>query len=68
MSKVCLVVEWVFGDIVLYFVFLDFKKNLKMGFSLVGIMYFVCVFVWNVYICLYSFMFSFFFDLELLII
>ena len=27
-------VEWLFGDIVNYFKFLDFKKNLKLGFEL----------------------------------
>ena len=27
-------VEWLFGDIVNYFKFLDFQKNLKFGFEL----------------------------------
>ena len=31
MSKVRISVEWVFGDIVEYFTFLDFKKDLKVG-------------------------------------
>lgn len=39
MSQVRVVVEWVFGDIVNYFKFLDFKKNLKIGLSAVGKMY-----------------------------
>lgn len=30
MSKVRVFVEWVFGDIINYFKFLDFKKNLKV--------------------------------------
>ena len=29
-------VDWIFGDIVNYFKFLDFKKNLKIGLSAVG--------------------------------
>ena len=31
MSRVRVVVEWVFGDIINYFKFFDFKKNLKVG-------------------------------------
>ena len=34
MSFVRSSVEWLFGDIVNYFKFLDFKKNLKFGFEL----------------------------------
>ena len=34
MSSVRSSVEWLFGDIVNYFKFLDFKKNLKLGFEL----------------------------------
>ena len=33
MSSVRSSVEWLFGDIVNYF-YLDFKKNLKLGFEL----------------------------------
>ena len=36
MSDVRLSVEWLFGDIVNYFKFLDFKTNLKIGLSSVG--------------------------------
>ena len=32
--RVC--VEWIFGHIINYFKFLDFKKNLKSGVSAVG--------------------------------
>ena len=32
----CSSVEWIFGDIVGSFKFLDFKKNLKIGLSAVG--------------------------------
>ena len=34
MSSVRTSVEWLFGDIVNYFKFMDFKKNLKIGLSL----------------------------------
>ena len=34
MSSVRSSVEWLFGDIVNYFKFLDFQKNLKFGFEL----------------------------------
>ena len=36
MSQVRVSVEWLFGDIVNYFAFLDFKKNLIIGSSPVG--------------------------------
>ena len=36
MSSVRMSVEWLFGDIVNYFKFLDFKKNLKISLSTVG--------------------------------
>ena len=42
MSEVRVSVEWVFGDIVNYFKFIDFKKNLKIGLSSVGKIYSVC--------------------------
>lgn len=35
-------VEWLFGNIINDFKFLDFKKNLKIGMSSVGKMYLVC--------------------------
>ena len=31
--------EWLFGDIVNYFKFIDFKKNLKIGLSSIGKLY-----------------------------
>ena len=64
MSKVRSAVEWVFGDILSYFAFLDFKKNLKMCLSPVGTMYSACGLVRNAHTCLYSSMSSSFFDLE----
>ena len=36
MSNVRTSVEWLFGDIVEYFKFMDFKKNLKIGLSSIG--------------------------------
>ena len=36
MSKVRMSVEWIFGDVINDFKFLDFKKNLKIGLSAVG--------------------------------
>ena len=36
MSQVRVSVEWLFGNIVNYFTFLDFKKNLIIGLSPVG--------------------------------
>ena len=41
MSQVQVSVEWVFGDIVKYLKFVDFKKNLKIGLSSVGKFYVV---------------------------
>ena len=36
MSKVRVSVEWIFGDVVKSFKFMDFKNNLKIGLSTVG--------------------------------
>ena len=41
MSAVRISVEWIFGDIINYFKFLDFKKNLKISLRAVGKMYIV---------------------------
>ena len=35
-------VEWLFNDIVNYFKFMDFKKNLKISLIIVGKMYVIC--------------------------
>ena len=42
MSKVRISVEWIFGDIINYFAFINFRNNLKIGLSAVGKMYIVC--------------------------
>ena len=46
-------VEWVFKEIINYFKFLDFKKNLKIELSAVGKTYMVCALLTNARICLY---------------
>lgn len=54
MSSVRVTVEWLFGDIINDFKFLDFKKNLKIGMSSVGKMYLVCALLNNAITCLYG--------------
>ena len=54
MSDVRVAVEWLFGDVVNSFKFLDFKKNLKMGLSSIGKMYIVCALLRNAKTCLYG--------------
>ena len=46
--------EWLFGDIINSFKFLDYKKNLKTGLSGVGKMYIVCALLRNAITCLYG--------------
>ena len=64
MSDVRSAVEWVFGDILSYFAFLDFKKNLKIGLSLIGTMYSVCGLLRNAITCFYGSATSDYFDLQ----
>lgn len=64
MSSVRVAVEWLFGDIINSFKFLDFKKNLKIQLSSVGKMYVVCALLRNAITCLYPNQTSRFFDLE----
>lgn len=54
MSGVRISVEWIFKDIINYFKFLDFKKNLKVQLSAVGKMYIVCTLLHNARCCLYG--------------
>ena len=54
MSEVRVAVEWIFGDIVNYFKFIDFKKNLKIGLSAVGKLYVVSALLRNALTCLYG--------------
>ena len=64
MSSVTISVEWLFGDVINYFKFLDFKKNLKIGMSSIGKMYIVCALLHNARTCLYGNETSSFFELE----
>ncbi|CAH3184662.1 unnamed protein product [Porites lobata] len=54
MSSVRVTAEWLFGDVINDFKFLDFKKNLKIGMSSVGKMYLVCAILNNAITCLYG--------------
>ncbi|KXJ18454.1 uncharacterized protein LOC110232447 [Exaiptasia diaphana] len=64
MSTVRESVEWLFGDIVEYFKFLDFKKNLKIQLSSIGKYYIVAAILRNALTCLYGNQTSQFFDFE----
>ena len=64
MSSVRTSVEWVFGDIINYFAFMDFKKNLKIRLSAVGKMYMVCALLTNARTCLYQSVTSAYFGLD----
>ena len=54
MSQVSVAVEWVFNEIVTYFKFIDFKKELKISLSLVGKTYAGCAVLQNALTCLYG--------------
>ena len=56
--------EWLFGDIINNFCFLDFKKNLKIGLSQIGKMYIVSALLRNALTCLYGNTTSQYFDLD----
>ena len=64
MSSTRVSVEWLFGDIINYYKFVDFKKNLKIGLSSVGKMYLICARLQNAHTCLYGNQTSTFFQLE----
>ena len=64
MSAVRASVEWLFADVINYFKFLDFKKNLKIGLSQVGKIYIVCAILRNALTCLYCNTTADFFGLE----
>ena len=53
-SSVRVAVEWIFRDIIDYYKFLDFKKNLNIGLSPVGKMYTVAALLRNAVTCLYG--------------
>lgn len=54
MSKARVSVEWVFGDILCYWKYLDFKKNLKIGLSSIGKHYIVAGLLRNAHTCVYG--------------
>ena len=54
MSSMRQAVEWIFGDIVNFFKFLDFKKNLKIGLSLADKMHIVSALLHNARSCFYG--------------
>ena len=64
MSEVRVSVEWIFGDIINYFKFLDFKKNLKIHLSAVGKMYITCALLHNARAMLYGSTTSKFFNVN----
>ena len=64
MSTARVSVEWLFGDVLNSFKFLDFKNNLKLGFSAVGKYYIVAAFFQNTLTCLYGNNTSTFFQLS----
>ena len=64
MSAARVSVEWVFGDIVNFVKFLDFKKNLKIGLSAVGKMYLVCAILQNARTILYKSVTSEYFGID----
>ena len=63
MNTVRTSVEWIFGEILNYFSFFDYKKNSKIEFSAVGKMYCVCLLSTNPHTCLYRSMTCDFFDI-----
>ena len=64
MSSVRVSVEWLFGDVVNYFKFMDFKKNLKLQLSAVGKQYIISALFRNILTCLYGNATSMFFELD----
>ena len=64
LSEVRTSTEWAFGDIVNYFSFMGFKKNLKVELSTVGKMYIVCALLTNPHTYLCKSMTSTYFDLD----
>ena len=65
MKEVRVSVEWIFGDIINYFKFLEFKKDLNIGLSSVGKMYIACTLLHNARTILYGNTTSKYFDVNL---
>ena len=64
LSALRISVEWLFGDVINSFKFLDNKNILKIGLSSVGKMYVVCSLLRNAITCLYGNNTSDFFGIE----
>ena len=64
MNQVRAFVEWIFGDIIKYFTFFDYKKDLRTGLSAVGKMYITCVVMSNAHTYLCSSTTVTFFELQ----
>ena len=64
MSKARVSVEWMFGEIVEKFKFVDFKKNLKVGLTSAGKIYRVSAILTNAHACLYKNIVSEFYGIE----
>jgi hypothetical protein len=64
MSSARVSVEWIFGDIINCFKFLDFKNNLKIGLSAVGKMYIGCTLMQNARSILYGSITSQYFGID----
>jgi hypothetical protein len=64
MSRVRESVEWSFGKIVVYFAFVDFKKNLKLLLQPVGKYYIVAALLTNIHTCYNGSVTSNYFDLD----
>ena len=64
MSQSRVAVEWVFSDISIFFTFLDFKKNFKIGLSSVAKMYTCYALMQNARSCLYGCSISNFYGLD----
>ena len=54
MSSVRIAVEWLFGDIINYFKFLDLKKTLKLGLPSIGKLYVVSALLQNALTCFFG--------------
>ena len=68
MSNVRMSVEWLFKEILTYFAYVNFKKNLKIGLSAIVYavcsMYVVCALLTNARACLYKSHISNFFGVK----
>lgn len=64
MSRVRIVVEWCFKEVLQMFTFLDFKRSQKILLSPVGLQYPVAVLLHNAHVCLHRPQISQFFEVE----